>query len=268
MATNARCPSCGHNFRLPADTARQDVRCPSCLAPLPEAPAPSSLLARAGADEPRLPPAGTNRTMLAAPEAMIRYTCPRCSKSLESPVSFAGQKLNCPDCGQRLQIPQPSTPPPPPVNKTVLAKEEAPATAPRSTSAAASPPVSVVAVTPVAEPPPRKAAPRETCLECGVDVTQRARVQTCPDCGSLLCSAACYRDHRYHAHAPKRKKRARPVECHYCGSTALPYQTSVISSGGWVVFVLLLIFFFPLCWIGLLMTESQFKCADCGARLN
>jgi hypothetical protein len=44
------------------------------------------------------------------------------------------------------------------------------------------------------------AVPREHCLECGVDLSGRKRLQTCPDCGSLLCSAKCYREHRYQSH--------------------------------------------------------------------
>jgi DNA-directed RNA polymerase subunit RPC12/RpoP len=200
---------------------------------------------------------------------MIRYSCPRCKKSLESPVSFAGQKLHCPDCNQRLQIPQPSTPPPPPVNKTILATEE-PAAPAAHRSPLPEPPAVPEVVEVVEEAPSRRApAPsgrREICLECGADVTERARVQTCSDCGSLLCSAMCYREHRYHAHS-QRKRRPRNA-CPYCGSMARPYYTTVISQGGWTAFFLLLVFFFPLCWIGLLMTETQMKCDDCGARLD
>jgi hypothetical protein len=110
-------------------------------------------------------------------------------------------------------------------------------------------------------------AGREACLECGLDITGRQRVQTCPDCGSLFCSAMCIREHRRHAHAAQPKRRPRPVECSYCGSTARPYQVSEISTGGWVTFAVLLVLFFPLCWIGLLMTESHWKCSDCGVRL-
>jgi hypothetical protein len=111
----------------------------------------------------------------------------------------------------------------------------------------------------------------ENCLECGVSLAQRSRVQTCPDCGSLFCSARCYREHRYHAHAPKKKPRTRYVEyveCDYCGSTARPRTITEISQGGWITFAILLVLFFPLCWIGLLITETHLKCSDCGARLN
>jgi DNA-directed RNA polymerase subunit RPC12/RpoP len=124
----------------------------------------------------------------------------------------------------------------------------------------------VMEETPAAAP---AAGPRESCLECGVDVTKRSRVQTCPDCGSLLCSAQCYREHRYHSH-DKRKKKSRPreAECEFCGSNARPYVTTSISEAGWILFAILLVFFFPLCWLGLLMTETRLKCRDCGARLE
>jgi DNA-directed RNA polymerase subunit RPC12/RpoP len=266
MVVNVTCPTCGHKSRL---TPGQETRCPSCLNLIPShAPPPSSLLSRPNAPDPAEAP---NRTVLAQPEAMIRYTCPRCKKSLESPVSFAGQKLNCPDCNQRLQIPQPSTPPAPPVNKTVLATEEpsAPAAFAPSSSRRTAPPPPV----PVVEEAPSPAAAarqssRETCLECGADVTERPRIQTCADCGSLLCSAACYREHRHHAHAPRRKSPRRDIECTRCGSTERPYATTHITEAGWITFAILLVLFFPLCWIGLLITETRWKCADCGARLT
>jgi DNA-directed RNA polymerase subunit RPC12/RpoP len=201
---------------------------------------------------------------------MIRYSCPRCKKSLESPASFAGQKLNCPDCNQRLQIPQPSTPPPvPAVNKTILATEEpaaTPTSRPPRLPPPVVPPVPVPSVELVEETAP--ATRQESCLECGTDITRRARVQTCPDCGSLFCSAGCYRDHHKHAHGRKQKKRSRPIECDRCGSTEPPYARTQISQAGWITFALLLIFFFPLFWVGLLITETEWRCRDCGARLD
>jgi DNA-directed RNA polymerase subunit RPC12/RpoP len=48
---------------------------------------------------------------------MIRFACPTCQSVLDSPDDSAGDKLACPRCGQRLQVP---TPPAPPPNKTVL----------------------------------------------------------------------------------------------------------------------------------------------------
>ncbi|HZT82206.1 MAG TPA: hypothetical protein VFA26_18405 [Gemmataceae bacterium] len=138
----------------------------------------------------------------------IHFRCPRCAKPLESPAHTAGQKVNCPDCGQRLQIPQPARPAPPPVNRTIMATEEPRAGTPPLPPLPPTPPAPpapepILDVIPVEPRGPAPAAPtarRESCLECGLDITRRARVFTCPDCGSLFCSAGCYREHRYHAH--------------------------------------------------------------------
>ena len=206
--------------------------------------------------------------MLGEPETMIHYSCPRCKKSLESPASFAGQKMNCPDCKQRLQIPQPSSAPAVPgLNKTILATEEPPVGARPPSSRPAAPPVPPVPVPTVELVEEVSVARRESCLECGLDISRRSRVQTCPDCGSLFCSAGCYREHHRHAHDRKPAKRPRPVECDECGSRVPPRVSTQISQGGWIVFIVLLFFFFPLCWIGLLMTETEYHCRDCGARL-
>lgn len=270
MAQYVTCAACRAYFLLPDVTSGQEARCPVCQTLVQ----PTSAQSFPGGQGKSAQP---NKTILAEPEAMIRYTCAKCKKALESPASFAGTKLNCPGCNQRLQIPQKPTPPiAPPVNKTILAlgEGESPPTA-----AHASPPpvpqpppfVSPNEVELIEESPVAAAAPlaaREGCLECGVDVSKRSRVQTCPDCGSVFCSAQCYREHRYHAHEKKRKKRRRDVECENCGSNARPYVTSGISESGWVTFAILLILFFPLCWIGLLMNETRVKCSDCGARLD
>lgn len=249
MSANVSCPACGQSCPVPDGAA--EVRCANCWTSVPVRSASVGSTA------------SPNRTILAESEPMIRYNCPRCKRSLESPASFAGQKLNCPGCGQRLQIPAAPPPAAPSLNKTILASSDS------------GPPPTPVVLAPPPTPAPaavQPAAPapvaRENCLECGVDVTGRSRVQTCPDCGSQLCSAMCYREHRDHAHARKRGKRTRYVECSRCGSTAEPYQTTAISDGGWVTFVILLVVFFPLCWIGLLMTETRYTCADCGTRLS
>jgi DNA-directed RNA polymerase subunit RPC12/RpoP len=273
VATATVCTICGHKFRSTGSTG-QLVRCPACLNQfMNDQQAVPSLLA--GASPPAVQgPMATppNRTMLAESEAMVRYKCPRCKKSLESPASFAGQKLNCPDCKQRIQIPPPKVADSPLVNKTMLASEEIPQVVFHPVPAPPVPPVPTLQVAVVEETnsrPDRAAAQRECCLECGKDVSNRSQLQTCPDCGSSFCSAMCYREHRHHSHEPApAPKRKQFVECVRCGSSARPYRSTVISQGGWIVFALLLIFFFPLFWIGLLMTETHEKCFDCGARLN
>jgi DNA-directed RNA polymerase subunit RPC12/RpoP len=157
----------------------------------------------------------------------------------------------------------------------ILAEEQRPAAAASNSRPQASDTQTVPAVPTLSveliedtsgKTPPAPLAERVSCLECGKDITNRARLQTCPHCGSPFCSAMCYREHQQHAHARPAKAR-RYVECEFCGSTARPYRHTEISTAGWTTFVLLLIFFFPLFWIGLLMTETQVKCTDCGARL-
>jgi DNA-directed RNA polymerase subunit RPC12/RpoP len=51
---------------------------------------------------------------------MIRYRCPMCKKALTATEAEAGAKLDCPQCGQRLQVPKP------PPNKTMLGELEEP----------------------------------------------------------------------------------------------------------------------------------------------
>ena len=56
--------------------------------------------------------------------------------------------------------------------------------------------------------------------------------------------------------------------CPFCHATYPPLAAQRISPGGWVTFWVLLVLFFPLCWIGLLMKENYFYCAHCRVKLN
>ena len=55
--------------------------------------------------------------------------------------------------------------------------------------------------------------------------------------------------------------------CRYCGSGAEPITCSQISQAGWITFVLMLLFCWPLFWIGLLMREEYYQCPDCDRRV-
>jgi lipopolysaccharide-induced tumor necrosis factor-alpha factor len=56
--------------------------------------------------------------------------------------------------------------------------------------------------------------------------------------------------------------------CGVCGSTAPPLERDKISTAGWVIFAVLLIFCLPLFWIGLLIKEKYRVCAHCNHRLG
>lgn len=51
--------------------------------------------------------------------------------------------------------------------------------------------------------------------------------------------------------------------CQSCGAPTFVH--SKVSSAGYVVFFGLLIFCFPLCWLGLLMREHGRRCGSCMA---
>ncbi|MFV0387206.1 MAG: LITAF-like zinc ribbon domain-containing protein [Pyrinomonadaceae bacterium] len=51
--------------------------------------------------------------------------------------------------------------------------------------------------------------------------------------------------------------------CPRCRSKSLPVVTRKISSAGWIVFVILLIVFFPFFWVGFLIKEDKLVCPVC-----
>lgn len=90
--------------------------------------------ARKLAPNPVTPPpvsAAQSRTVLAVPEYPIRYSCPSCHASLESPSRLGGTKLNCPRCGQRLQIPAASSSPASPLTESVRILDDVPPSSPK-----------------------------------------------------------------------------------------------------------------------------------------
>lgn len=56
--------------------------------------------------------------------------------------------------------------------------------------------------------------------------------------------------------------------CPRCSATYLPIVEKKISSEGMLIFILLLFFCFPLCWIGLLMKQESRVCPVCHANLG
>jgi len=67
---------------------------------------------------------------------------------------------------------------------------------------------------------------------------------------------------------PRRRSRRRRGGCPYCGSDEPPEYSSRISQGGWITFAILLLFCWPLCFIGLFMKEDYPICYECGRALG
>lgn len=51
--------------------------------------------------------------------------------------------------------------------------------------------------------------------------------------------------------------------CPFCRYQGQPARSLKTTTGGWIVFCVLLIFCFPLCWIGLTMKQQTTRCASC-----
>jgi hypothetical protein len=56
--------------------------------------------------------------------------------------------------------------------------------------------------------------------------------------------------------------------CPYCQTDIPPHMAEKISTAGWVIFAVLLIGCFPLCFIGLLIKEDYRICSQCGIKLG
>jgi len=103
--------------------------------------------------------------------ADIAFVCPKCQQHLESSPDLAGQLLDCPGCGQPIEVPYPKkpTPPVPPTHR--------PSPAPR----APTPPPTVST-----SPSDRTLAspPTKACPFCGEAILSNAK--KCKHCGEFL----------------------------------------------------------------------------------
>lgn len=75
--------------------------------------------------------------------------------------------------------------------------------------------------------------------------------------------------HQAHNYPPAHFYGAAPLQapawtCPFCRYQGQPTQHHKISTGGWVVFAVLLVFCFPICWIGLGIRETTIECTGCG----
>ena len=62
-----------------------------------------------------------------------------------------------------------------------------------------------------------------------------------------------------------------PIKCPYCEHEGAPNVTTKMNSGGWVLFVVLLLFCLPLCFIPFVVDgckDEVRKCASCGGAMG
>ena len=68
-----------------------------------------------------------------------------------------------------------------------------------------------------------------------------------------------------HQHA---QQLSQPYRCSNCMSQFLPRLERRISTAGWITFAVLLVFVFPLFWIGLLIREDVRVCPSCNSKVG
>ena len=101
------------------------------------------------------------------------------------------------------------------------------------------------------------------CTKCGAPQTPKA---TDPGTAAPAPGASS---------APPPVAAAQPaygvLTCPFCHFQGAPIVERKLSSNGWVIFILLLIFCLPLCWLPFVIDgckEDQRKCASCGMRIG
>jgi DNA-directed RNA polymerase subunit RPC12/RpoP len=132
MFVSFRCPSCGHQLRASATAAGKVAKCkcgqtvlvpkagassPPVVPPgrvprpteeiLEALPAEGEVLDVIRVDEP--PGAAVERTRPAtAADGYIRFSCPKCKRTLKARPGDAGKTAHCQTCRQRLLVPTPN----------------------------------------------------------------------------------------------------------------------------------------------------------------
>jgi LITAF-like zinc ribbon domain len=67
------------------------------------------------------------------------------------------------------------------------------------------------------------------------------------------------------------RRNALPFQCPYCNTEIPPHVEKKLTTGGWILFTFLLLFFFPLCWIPFAsdgLKEIVQTCSNCGVKLH
>jgi hypothetical protein len=161
---------------------------------------------------------------------MIRFACPHCRKRLKADPGRAMQSIRCPACGKPATVPL------------------------MSDDAVSAPPPPHPPIMPVAHDDRTAALPPDTAryrelFEPEPSPPQRPVVLTAVE-------------------TPAFRPQAGQFRCPFCQTTAMPLMRSQISTGGYIVMVVMILFCFPFFFIGLLMKEDYRSCSLCGIKLG
>jgi DNA-directed RNA polymerase subunit RPC12/RpoP len=219
---------------------------------------------------------------------MIQFDCLTCGKRLRAQPENAGKRAKCTKCGQVLIVPaddspgpmqevnwtEDSQPPPPrvlpprttepipppptqPPNEPIWGQEVPP---PYTGQAAYHPPPGGAAPPPGYPQPPYPQPPYPHA-----SYPQPPYPYAPPQLPAVpyYPPPAQLEDER---RRPRRERRG--FECPYCGCDSPPARRSEVSATGWVILVVMLLFCFPLFFIGLFIKDEYRVCRDCGTRLG
>jgi lipopolysaccharide-induced tumor necrosis factor-alpha factor len=173
----------------------------------------------------------------------IKIKCPECGKTLRVADEHAGRKVKCPGCQAVITIPATSN--------SAQADPNVPRAAPAPQTASNAPERSMPVQKkplPAAMPP---LPPPDEEFDDFADESAEAPEPV--------------------ASRPNKKAARAGIRCPFCGNVGLPVIRKHLSGGGWVAFVLLLLFCLPLCWLPFVLSackDETRKCAACGSRMG
>jgi len=122
------------------------------------------------------------------------------------------------------------------------------------------------------------------CQKCGLRLPED--VGFCPSCGASVPRGQPAPPPVYQAPPPPQQVRQWPPPpqyaaagqpnypgfvCPFCRYQGSPIIQKEVSSGGWILFVVLLLFCLPLCWLPFVIDgckDETRKCPSCGAKLG
>lgn len=191
---------------------------------------------------------------------MIWYKCPSCAMMLNSPDGDAGKKGYCQGCGQFVEIPFPER------DESEGHRKQTGRASGTGTMCGCPHCGAQFQLTPELA---------GQTIECGRCHGQFAMPQAPPPPPAVLFPPAekpsrrkkpsrAFEEDEYDDDDDSPRRRRAGYSCPHCGSTHLPETRTRVSGAGWAVFVVLLLFCFPLFFIGLLIKEEYHVCSDCG----